>query len=181
MWHCSWRNGNNVWLPQIENCGQIILMAPLESSTLNQWFGGKLLTGIWISHRQLHHQTPTRSFSWALSDRHSVGQMEKSSHLKLYCLYDPGEGGASWVRRVSGTSWALWVFLSPSRLPLKLLECRGVSFRHNVSIWKTLLHHACWVEFFCLEVFFPCFFGAYFYGTLYEWLPFWFSVWPFLT
>lgn len=39
--------------------------------------------------------SPTRSISWALSDRHSIGQMEKSSHLKLYCLYDPGEGGAS--------------------------------------------------------------------------------------
>lgn len=173
MWHCFWRNRNNVYLPQIENCGQIILMVPLESSMLNQWFWGRLLTGIWVSHRQLHHQT-TRSIPWALPDRHSVWQMEKSSHLKLHCLYDLGEGGASWVRKVSGTSWALWVvyFLSLNRLPLKLLESRGVSFRQNVSVWKNLLHYTCWVEFFSLEVFFPHFFGAYFYGTLYEWLLF---------
>lgn len=180
MWHCSWRNGNNVWLPQIENCGQIILMAPLESTTLNQWFGGKLLTGIWISHRQLHHQTPTRSFSWALSDRHSVGQMEKSSHLKLYCLYDPGEGGASWVRSFrdflsSEFSWvlagSLWNFWSLEGFP------SGTMFQFE-RLCCTM--HTEW-SFFCLEVFFPYFFGAYFYGTLYEWLPFWFSVWPFLT
>lgn len=82
-----------------------------------------LLIGEWMTHRQmsLKAHTSLRHNSWkletwnSLQDSQAPQQIGDSFLFSIpYCLYNLREGGALWIKQISGIFWDLWVvkFLS---------------------------------------------------------------------